>query len=201
MILGYGVAGQAALRSLLERDPGAKVLIVDSQTEVNPVSGAREGGPFSVAQGNAGEGRAKGTNSETIAADANVEFAIGVRATALDADLGKVTLVDPRLRHGTGNGGRMVREDVTFGRCLLALGSRSRPPPPGFVDPAAWEDVALLGSRGGVDREGLRQDIASGRAVTVVGSSWQALELACWLQEGREFAEKVRRGRGQGSFW
>lgn len=78
-------------------------------------------------------------------------------------------------------------EVVGFGRCLLALGSRPRPPPPGFIEPAARGRVALLGARdGGADREQLRREVAAGGSVTIAGSSWQALELACWLQqEGR----------------
>lgn len=33
VIVGYGVAGQAALKALLERDPGARVLVIDASSD------------------------------------------------------------------------------------------------------------------------------------------------------------------------
>lgn len=122
---------------------------------------------------------------------------MGARAAALDADRGTVTISRKQASGeegggqpaAGGGGGKTVLEEVDFGRCLLALGSRPRPPPPGFVDPGVWGGVAMLGERGGsgggADREELSREVAAGKSVTVVGSSWQALELACWLQERR----------------
>lgn len=242
MILGYGVAGKAALAALLERDPLAKVLVVDARAD------ADQSRPPSLRTG-ASEGSLGGGGSFASAwrpkragpaAGAGVEFASGARATALNADLGLVTLSLPPADAGavsSGDNGRSggsdgtaqtadasreeaagtstpahpppppptptprMEEVVGFGRCLLALGSRPRPPPPGFIDPEARSSVSLLGARdgdGGASREELRRDIVAGRSVTIVGSSWQALELACWLQqEGRNastVADRVRRG-------
>lgn len=188
------MAGQAALRAILERDPGAKVLVVDPRKDAALVvdSAGPELGPA-------------GAGSGAIAKARGVDFAAGVKATALDADRGLVTLSPSSNRRPTaameeealsdrGNGravaskegsGAAVREEVKFGRCLLALGSKPRLPPPGFVDPSAWQDVSLLGSREWVNREELKRDISAGKAVTIVGSSWEALELACWLREER----------------
>lgn len=202
MIIGYGVAGQAALRALLDRDPGARVLVVDARSDGSPPHAFRQHSHSATSHpARSGNSVVAGGNTTTPGSDriesnaGGVEFAPGERAIALDADRGLVTLLGARLREGEPNGAgkAAAREEVGFGRCLLALGSRPRPPPPGFIDPAAWEDVWLLGSRGGLDREGLRKEVAAGRAVTVVGSSWQALELACWLQEGRSVSSvKVR---------
>lgn len=33
VVVGYGVAGQAALKALLERDPGARVLVIDASSD------------------------------------------------------------------------------------------------------------------------------------------------------------------------
>lgn len=67
---------------------------------------------------------------------------------------------------------------VGFGRCLLALGSRPRPPPPGFVGPAARGRVALLGARdGGADREALQGEVAAGGSVTIVYGSVGGVNL------------------------
>lgn len=239
LILGYGVAGKAALAALLERDPLAKVLVVDARNGADQVVPP---GLLAAADNDRSDSRGGGFPSawnpkEAAATGAGVEFARGARANALNADLGLVTLSLPPQTPGSSAGGttapatraqpaawveggheRVVsaspavaptidgsvreaaasaespapptrkEEVVGFGRCLLALGSRPRPPPPGFIEPAARVRVALLGARdGGADREQLRKEVAAGGSVTIVGSSWQALELACWLQqEGRE---------------
>ncbi|CAM9836992.1 unnamed protein product, partial [Hapterophycus canaliculatus] len=222
VILGYGVAGKAALTALLERDPSARVLVIDAREDVglDPPSSQGDGSN----RGGAGGGGSlasvwmpkKAMAAATVGE--GVEFSRGARATALNADLGLVTLSSPssqpsgaaaaaaaRANTGAteqrnqgppataasttdGNSPPRKQEVVAFGRCVLALGSRPRPPPPGFIDPAARGSVALLGAMdggGGVSREELKREVAAGAAVTVVGSSWQALELACWLQEGR----------------
>ena len=218
VIIGYGVAGQSALRALLAHKPAAKVLVVDAQTDPPesrpnspPSECSPEGKPQWGGNGFAGVGRGWGLNT-----GGGVKFAMGSRVTALDADRGTVTVWTHRalgndgraeVRGGAGRkegwrrrgegeeegggggkeGGKAVLQEVEFGKCLLALGSRPRPPPPGFVDPAVWGSVSLLGSRGGggLDREELSREVAGGRSVTIVGSSWQALELACSVQEGR----------------
>ncbi|CAN0181141.1 unnamed protein product, partial [Ectocarpus fasciculatus] len=227
VILGYGVAGRAALAALLERDPLAKVLVVDARTDASlnvpdlptESGGDRHGGGLTSAW----MSRRK---TAAASAGAAVEFATGARAIALNADLGQVILSSLRppplastatelaekvprrnsMRETpiesaptlTDESGRRVqtaaalprkqKEVVAFGRCLVALGSRPRPPPPGFIDPAARGRVTLLGSREGPGRDELKREVAAGRAVTIVGSSWQALELACWIQEGRSAA-------------
>lgn len=194
MILGYGVAGQAALRALLERDPAARVLVVDARAEDPPSPSSPSSAPPSNRI--APDIITPEKNVDTCVrrqGGPTVEFARGKKATTLDADRGLVTLASSQQTEGG-----VSPQEVAFGRCLLALGSRSRPPPPGFIDQSAWADVALLGSREGIDREGLRREVAAGRSVTVVGSSWQALELACWLQEGRSVSGKVRLGERKG---
>lgn len=212
------MAGKAALAALLERDPLAKVLVVDARTD------ARK---FEASPNNYVAESARWGLKKASAPGAGVEFAEGARVSALNADLGYVTLSLPPLdapataggtsgeaRRRVGDEGVAVsptrhgplgessaalapappplrrNEVVAFGRCLLALGSRPKPPPPGFIDPGARGRVTLLGARGGgMSREELRREMAAGRAVTIVGSSWQALELACWLrQEGRSVA-------------
>ncbi|CAM9248189.1 unnamed protein product [Scytosiphon promiscuus] len=215
VILGYGVAGRAALTALLERDPSARVLVVDAREDVGldpPPTQAGGGNNSSSGSLTSVWLPKKAASAATVGA--GVDFARGARATALNADLGQVTLSSPaadgssaaerantgaagELAHGTPaepapasgrNAPRRKQEVVAFGRCLLALGSRPRPPPPGFIDPSAREGVALLGARdgaGGLGREEMKREVEAGKSVTVVGSSWQALELACWLQEGR----------------
>lgn len=193
VILGYGVAGQAALRALLERDPAARVLVVDARAEDPPSRSSTSSSPPSnrIAQDITPEKKAEPCVRRQ--GGPTVEFARGKKATTLDADRGLVTLASSQQTEGG-----VSPQEVAFGRCLLALGSRSRPPPPGFIDQSAWADVALLGSREGIDREGLGREVADGRSVTIVGSSWQALELACWLQEGRSVSGKVRLGERKG---
>ncbi len=250
MILGYGVAGKAALAALLERDPLARVLVVDARAD------ADQSRPPCLSTSASGGGDGSFASAwRRPAAGAGVEFASGARATALNADRGLVTLSLPPAAAGAassggdsssgdysssssggggGGGGRDQTADgsregaaevsapvqqqplpprkeevIGFGRCLLALGSRPRPPPPGFIDPEARGSVALLGARegdGGASRDELRREIVAGRSVTIVGSSWQALELACWLQqEGRSastIADRVRRrGRIDETKW
>lgn len=169
VILGYGIAGQAALRALLEREPTAHVLVVD----------ARPDGPVPPP-------------STQLPKTAKVEFARGVRATSLDPDRGVLTLAE-NITMGSRTGpasvpppppARPKLEKIAFGRCLLALGSTPRFPPTGYVEPKVWTDMALLGWRDRETREGLRRDVEAGKTVTIVGSSWEALELACWLKEG-----------------
>ncbi|CAM9351720.1 unnamed protein product, partial [Ectocarpus sp. 8 AP-2014] len=237
VILGYGVAGRAALAALLERDPLAKVLVVDARAEasLNALNFPTDSGGGG---GGGGITSAWMSMRETPAAaspGAGVEFAAGARAIALNAYLGQVILSSLRplplastaaelLEKGvprrnstrdtlesapslTGESGRVQaaaalprkQEVVAFGRCLVALGSRPRPPPPGFIDPAARGHVMLLGSREGAGREELKREVAAGRAVTIVGSSWQALELACWIQEGRSGAAAAAAAAGKGS--
>lgn len=209
VILGYGVAGRAALAALLERDPAAKVLVVDARGDVglDPLP----------TQGN-GSGLASAWMAPKKAA--GVEFARGARATALNADLGLVTLTlsssttddagatnigiagDKDQGAPARNSPHRKQEVVAFGRCLLALGSRPRPPPPGFIDPSARGNVALLGARDSrIGREELKREVEAGAAVTVVGSSWQALELACWLQEGRSGSAGMEKVFGRGGKW
>ncbi|CAM9684449.1 unnamed protein product, partial [Ectocarpus sp. 4 AP-2014] len=162
VILGYGVAGRAALAALLERDPVAKVLVVDARADAS-----LNAPNFPTDSGGGGGGG--GIKSAWITRDTLIESA----------------------PNSTGQSGRVQaaaalprkQEVVAFGSCLVALGSRPRPPPPGFIDPAARGHVTLLGSREGAGREELKREVAAGRAVTIVGSSWQALELACWIQE------------------
>ncbi|CAM9701740.1 unnamed protein product, partial [Laminaria digitata] len=196
VIVGYGVAGQAALRSLLALDPHARVLVIDAQhppppDRKPPNSPASAGLPSTKPHGKGGAGGLAGVGPPWGAnAGSGVEFAMGARATALDADRGTITISTKHAPGGEGTEGglgKTILEEVKFGRCLLALGSRPRPPPPGFVDPAVWGGVSMLGARagGGADREELSREVTSGKSVTVVGSSWQALELACSLQEGR----------------
>lgn len=193
VILGYGVAGQAALKALLKQDPAARVLVVDARAEDPPSPSSTPNASPSTriapgtTHGNSAGTCARGQDGPTV------EFARGTKVMTLDADRGLVTLASSQQTEGG-----VSPQEVAFGRCLLALGSRSRPPPHGFIDPSAWADVALLGSREGIDREGLRREVAAGLSVTVVGSSWQALELACWLQEGRSVSGKVRLGERKG---
>lgn len=234
LILGYGVAGKAALAALVERDPLAKVLVVDARSDADQAMLP----DLTTTMDNERVGRAGGGFTSAwrprtaFSYCSGVEFARGARATALNADLGLVTLSLPALRAApaaapaaregadargesfdketpaaaeTTVDGRVAKplaeavvgsrkeEVIGFGRCLLALGSRPRPPPPGFIEPAARGRVALLGARdGGANREALRKEVAAGGSVTIVGSSWQALELACWLQqEGRGAATTV----------
>ncbi|CAN0501795.1 unnamed protein product, partial [Ectocarpus sp. 12 AP-2014] len=162
VILGYGVAGRAALAALLERDPMAKVLVVDAHADasLNAPNFPKDSG------GGGGGGGIPSARNSTRDTQESVRNSTG--------ESGKVqaTAASPRKQ-----------EAVAFGRCLVALGSRPRPPPPGFIDPAARGHVTLLGSREGAGREELKREVAAGRAVTIVGSSWQALELACWIQE------------------
>ena len=243
VILGYGVAGKAALAALLEREPLAKVLVVDARDDTDQVALPDLAAADSDQSGGGGFPSTWRPKKAAAAAGAGVEFARGARATALNADLGLVTLslppsqqqtpgASPAAAGGGGGGAPATRaqpdawveggregivsaapgpaapttdgsvreaaaatespaspgrteEVVGFGRCLVALGSRPRPPPPGFIEPAARGRVALLGARedGGADREQLRKEVAAGGSVTIVGSSWQALELACWLQQ------------------
>eukprot|EP00903_Cladosiphon_okamuranus_P009619 g9155.t1 len=254
LILGYGVAGKAALAALLERDPLAKVLVVDARNDAGQMvpPDVLAAADKDRSGGGGGDGFYSAWRSKKAAATGSgVEFARGARATALNADLGLVTLsLPPQIPGGPAVGGGAAapatraqptawaegrhegivsaapavtptidgsvreaaavaeespapptrkEEVIGFGRCLLALGSRPRPPPPGFIEPAARARVALLGARdGGADREQLRKEVAAGGSVTIVGSSWQALELACWLQqEGRgDAAAAVGSGPG-----
>lgn len=205
VIVGYGVAGKAALRGILEQDPGARVLVIDASTDEGESSQPTPQQRTALA-GNSridNDGNSVNNKDDSVhsvfapaeqakpAAFSNVEFAKGAKAMSIDADRG-VLIVSRVGRAGTGNVSRRVGKEeklqgeaVGFGRCLLAFGSKPRPPPLGFVDPAVRADAALLGWRESATRENLREAVADGKMVTVVGSSWEALELSCWLQEAR----------------
>lgn len=88
----------------------------------------------------------------------HVEFVRGTRAAALDADRGVLVLSGSEEA-----GERSQQEVVRFGRCLLATGSKPKPPPAGFVDPAVRTDPALLGWKNQAVRDELRDAVAAGK--------------------------------------
>lgn len=57
----------------------------------------------------------------------------------------------------------MQSEAVRFGRCVLAIGSKPKAPPVGFIDPVAQMDRALLGWKDEAVRAELRECVASGK--------------------------------------
>lgn len=110
------------------------------------------------APGLAGRGGNQQATAERLSPSHRVEFAPGMRATGLDAERGFL-----ELSGGGGEGGPGRREIVKFERCLLSIGSQPKPPPTGFVDPAALKDVALLGWKDEGVRHELREAVAAGK--------------------------------------
>ncbi|CAM9242694.1 unnamed protein product, partial [Discosporangium mesarthrocarpum] len=193
VIIGYGVAGRAALSAILTEDPSAHVLVVDWRSPGE--ESVESPGATSFVMDDSGRGSSgppttmQGATRRKRAGKPGVEFLHGTRATGLDSDAG-VVLLD-----GKGWEGSRV---VGFERCLLAVGSHPREIPPGFVDPAAQKTVSLLGLRGGT-REQLLAEASGGRGITVVGGSWDALELVALLRESWGLDQKVDSDGGAGT--
>ncbi|CAN0381327.1 unnamed protein product, partial [Ectocarpus sp. 12 AP-2014] len=94
VILGYGVAGRAALAALLERDPLAKVLVVDAHADasLNDPNFPTDSGGGGGGGGIPSAWMSRGETAAASSAGAGVEFAVGARAIALNPDLGQVIL-------------------------------------------------------------------------------------------------------------
>ena len=209
MIVGFGVAGQAAFRALLTAQPGARVLVIDDSTDLaeSRANASPSGCPPTKKPQWEGGGIAGVGAAWAAIAGSQVEYMMGSRATTLDSDRHTITVTRSREleeggegREEVGGGKEEGGEDVAmtqieFERCVLATGSRPRPPPPGYVDPRVWGGVSVLrsGGEGRQDREELSREVAAGRSVTVIGSSFQALELACSLQEKRNASSQKKK--------
>jgi NADPH-dependent 2,4-dienoyl-CoA reductase/sulfur reductase-like enzyme len=111
VIVGLGVAGKAALKSLLECEPDAHVMIIEADIALegdSPVDGLASGGP-------AGLLGLKGKR-----AGRNVKVLWGTSVRFLDTDQKVLHLSD-----GT---------TVGFGKCLLAMGLGARGVPTKHID-------------------------------------------------------------------
>ncbi|CAM9394642.1 unnamed protein product, partial [Choristocarpus tenellus] len=181
VILGYGVAGRAALSSLLEHDPTARVLVVDGNHDIDEVvtpsiqtvsNEIDHGGKLFARLAGGENGKVRDKDYQR----SNIDFLRGVRVRGLDADRGVVCLGPDR----TEDTEKSVV--VGFDRCLLALGCSQRKAPPRYIDPSAKGFVVPVSSDKEM-RERLRGEVKAGKGVTVIGSAWEALELVCWLRE------------------
>ncbi|KAG5182146.1 hypothetical protein JKP88DRAFT_349035 [Tribonema minus] len=70
---------------------------------------------------------------------------------------------------------------IGFERCLVATGAPPEPLPDGYVDPAAAGSVLPL--HGSEACEAAMWRVRKGGSVVILGSGWEALELACHLRQ------------------
>jgi 3-phenylpropionate/trans-cinnamate dioxygenase ferredoxin reductase subunit len=166
VIAGAGLAGARAAATLREEGFDGRVVLVGAEAE-RPY----ERPPLSkeYLRGEAGRDRVH-VHDERFYADRDIDLVLGRQAVRLDPAARRLALDDG--------------EQLAYDRLLLATGARPNPAPAAGAD---LDGVCLL--RTVADADALRERLARGGPVVVVGAGWIGAEVAASARQlGNEVA-------------